>query len=66
MASTAKRISAREAREHVESDGALLVCAYDDPAKFDKCHLEGAMPLREFESQVDSLRKDHEIIFYCE
>ena len=49
----------------MESNSAMLVCAYDSEEKFEQNHLKGAIPLVEFESQVDSLPKDREIIFYC-
>ncbi|NIP23592.1 MAG: ArsR family transcriptional regulator, partial [candidate division Zixibacteria bacterium] len=35
------RISSQEARQKVLSEGALLVCAYDDDDKFENNHLEG-------------------------
>ncbi|HUG90459.1 MAG TPA: hypothetical protein VML55_06480 [Planctomycetaceae bacterium] len=64
---TARRISAQETRAHMESDqhDTLLVCAYDSPAKSEENHLEGAISLQEFESQVDELDRDREIVFYC-
>lgn len=65
MSAGAERIGPREAREDVESNGALLVCAYDDPAKFDQNHLEGAISLEEFKSRADTIPGDREIIFYC-
>jgi rhodanese-related sulfurtransferase len=65
MAHTAERIEPREARRKVEAGEALLVCAYDSREKFDQNHLEGAIPLQEFESQVDTIPKDREIFFYC-
>ena len=37
------RISPQEARQKVTSGQALLVCAYDDPDKFQQNHLEGAL-----------------------
>ncbi|MEX0704075.1 MAG: rhodanese-like domain-containing protein [Planctomycetales bacterium] len=60
------RISPKEAKQHLSAEpGALLVCAYDDPEKFRQNHLEGSIPLDEFESRADSLDKDRELIFYC-
>ena len=64
MAINAPRIGPREAHQHIES-GAMLVCAYDSDEKFRQNHLEGAVSLEEFRSQVDSLPKDREVIFYC-
>jgi hypothetical protein len=65
MAHIAERIGPQEARQHVASGQALIVCAYDSQEKFDQNHLEGAIPLSEFESQVDALPKERELIFYC-
>jgi len=60
-----KRISAEEARRKLRSGQALLVCAYEDEAKFRKLQLEGAISLNEFKSRLSSLSRDQEIIFYC-
>jgi len=66
MAHQAERISPQQAHEQLESaPGALLVCAYDSEAKFQQNHLEGAISLQEFKSQVEDIPKDREIIFYC-
>ena len=43
---------------------ALLVCAYEDEAKFKMLQLEGAISLSEFKSKLPSLAKDQEIVFY--
>lgn len=59
------RIRADEAHAHVESGDALLVCGYDDPKKFEKNHLAGALSLSEFEARAGEIPKDQEIIFYC-
>ncbi|MBW3596708.1 MAG: rhodanese-like domain-containing protein [Planctomycetes bacterium] len=61
----AQRIGPQEAKQHVESGDALLVCAYDSDEKFQKNRLEGAISLDDFRSQADSVPKDREIIFYC-
>lgn len=65
MADTVERISPEEAHEHMQSDDALLVCAYDDPNKCDQFQLAGAMSLHQFRLQGDLVSKDKEIIFYC-
>jgi hypothetical protein len=65
MPAIAERISAREARSRVDSDEALLVCAYDDDEKCRKYYLDGAIPMSEFREMEDSLPRDREIIFYC-
>jgi hypothetical protein len=66
MVTAIERISPQQAYAHLESDAdTLLVCAYDSAEKFQQNHLEGAMSLHEFLSQVDTILKDREIIFYC-
>lgn len=59
------RVSPQEARKKVESEGALLVCAYDSEEKFNQMHLEGAMSLAEFSRSQENLSRDREVIFYC-
>ena len=61
----AEKIGPKEARQHMDDNDALLVCAYDDQEKFENNHLEGAMSLSEFKSHAGSLSKDRELIFYC-
>lgn len=66
MAGLVERISPPEARQHMKAaPSAMLVCAYDDPEKFDQYHLEGAISLNEFETLEDGIPRDREIIFYC-
>jgi hypothetical protein len=62
---TTERVSPQQARQHVESGGALLVCAYDSEEKFQENRLEHAISLEQFKSRSGSLSKDREIIFYC-
>ena len=59
------RIEPREAKARIDSGAALFVCAYDDPEKFRKNHLKGALSLDQFHSREPALAKDAEIIFYC-
>ena len=59
------RISVQETRRKVSSGEALLVCAYDNAEKFQNNHLEGARSFSDFESNLPSLSKDQEIVFYC-
>jgi rhodanese-related sulfurtransferase len=59
------RISVQETRQKASSGKALLVCAYDDADKFQNNHLEGAISFSEFQSDLPSLAKDQEVIFYC-
>ncbi len=65
MANKAERIDVEQARRDVQSGGALLVCGYEEPEKFEQNHLQGAMSLSDFESQIDSIPREQEIIFYC-
>jgi hypothetical protein len=58
------RISAEAAHQHMVDDDALLVCAYNNPQKFEQNHLAGAISLDDFRAQADSLPKDKEVIFY--
>ncbi len=59
------RVSPAEIYQKVKEGRALLVCAYEDEAKFKKLQLEGAISLNAFKSRLPSLSKDQEIIFYC-
>ncbi|HET8926159.1 MAG TPA: hypothetical protein VFN26_24460 [Candidatus Acidoferrum sp.] len=57
-----ERISAQQAR--AKGNQALLVCAYEDEAKYQKFNLAGSISLAAFQSRVASLPKTQEIIFY--
>jgi rhodanese-related sulfurtransferase len=59
------RISPQQTHRHLESSTAVLVCAYDSAEKCRNYHLDGAIPLAEFESRMQSIPKDKELIFYC-
>jgi hypothetical protein len=60
------RIDVAEARRKVNSEGAILVCAYDDEAKCRTMNLEGSVSLTAFRSKLSAaLPRDQEIIFYC-
>ncbi len=62
----AERITVEQARHDLDSPaGTLLVCGYDDDAKFAKYRIEEAIPLSEFRTREASIPKDREIIFYC-
>ena len=58
------RVTPEEIYEKVKSGKALLVCAYEDEAKFKRMQLEGAISFNEFKSKLSSIVKDQEIIFY--
>jgi len=60
-----KRISPEEVYQKLNSGETILVCAYEDDAKFRKMQLRGAISLNEFKSKLPSLGRDQEIVFYC-
>ena len=59
------RKSSKEAHKKVKAGEAILVCGYDDEAKFKAFRLEMAIPVSEFRKKLGTLSKDQEIIFYC-
>lgn len=59
------RVPPREAYEKVKAGQALLVCAYESDARFEKFHLEGAISFNEFKARFPSLPVTQEVIFYC-
>jgi hypothetical protein len=59
-----KRISSKEVYRKLKAGEALLVCAYEDEAKFKMMQLDGAISFHQFISRLPSLKKDQEIIFY--
>ena len=63
-AQVTQRISVNEAKARTASGKALLVCAYDDNY-CSNLMLPGAIKKSQFESRINSLPKDAEIIFYC-
>ena len=62
--SQVEKISPQEAHKHVSSGTALLICAYESDEKFARFHLDGAIPLSQFESASATVPKDKELIFY--
>jgi rhodanese-related sulfurtransferase len=60
-----KRVPPEEVFQNLKAGKALLVCAYEDDAKFKKMQLQGAISLNEFKSKLPSLAKNQEIVFYC-
>jgi len=58
-------ITPSQAREEVETNDALLVCAYESEEKFKSNALQGAISLHNFKRKEASLPKEKEIIFYC-
>jgi hypothetical protein len=61
----AVRIGPEEAYRHVKSGEAILVCAYEDEATFQKMRLDMAISLGEFQKLLPGIPKEREIIFYC-
>ena len=59
------RITVGEARERVAAGKALLVCAYDDPARCAPILLAGSLTMQEFRARRASLPREQEIVFYC-
>ena len=59
------RITPQDAHARVSAGQALLVCAYEDPARFAELRLEGAISIQEFRARRRTLPRDREIIFYC-
>jgi hypothetical protein len=60
-----ERISPKEVYQKLKSGTVLLVCAYEDEARFKNMQLEGAISLSEFKSKLPALAKDQEVVFYC-
>ncbi len=59
------RVTPQETFQKLRAGKALLVCAYDSDDQFKSLHLVGAISLSEFRTELSSLPKDQEIIFYC-
>ena len=59
------RITPQEAHSRVIAGKALLVCAYEDPARYSEFRLEGSISIDEFRARRGTLPRDQEIIFYC-
>lgn len=62
MAKQSPRIDVAEAREKI-SEGALLVCAYDDEQKCASMKLDGSITRQQLER--DKPGTDTEIVLYC-
>ena len=60
-----ERIGPEEVNKKLKTGSVLLVCAYDDEEKFRMFHIEGALSFSQFKSQLPSLSKEQEIVFYC-
>jgi len=43
----------------------LVVCADADPEKCARMKINGSLSLKEFESRLDSIPRNREIVFFC-
>jgi hypothetical protein len=59
-----ERISAQQAHAKTKANQALLVCAYEDDAKYQRLNLDGSISFASLQSRAASLPKTQEIIFY--
>jgi len=59
------RVSPAEIYQKVKDGKTLLVCGYEEDAKFKQMRLEGAISFAEFKGRLASLSKDQDIVFYC-
>ena len=59
------RVTPAEVYPRVKDGKTLLVCGYEDDAKFKVMHLEGAISFWDFKARLASLSKDQDIVFYC-
>jgi hypothetical protein len=59
------RVTPAEIYPRIQAGETLLVCAYENEAKFRRMRLQGAISLAEFTSRLSTLPLDQEIVFYC-
>jgi hypothetical protein len=59
-----ERISVQQANAKTKANQALLVCAYEDDAKYQRLNLDGSISFASLQSRAASLPKTQEIIFY--
>ncbi len=59
------RITPKEAREKAKAGRTLLVCGYEDEAKFKPIALEDSISFGEFKQKLPTISKDQDITFYC-
>jgi len=64
MSSFIERLNPAQAKDHVQSKGAVLVNAYEDQAQYEKTRLPDAKSLADFRTGLSGA-KEEEIIFYC-
>ena len=59
-----RRISVQEAHAKTKANQALLVCAYEDEAKYRMLNLDESICFAGLQSRAAALPKTQEIIFY--
>lgn len=59
------RVKPEEVYKKLQQGKILLVCAYDDEAKYKRLQLKGSISMSEFKTKLPALSMDQEIIFYC-
>jgi hypothetical protein len=59
-----QRISVQQAHAKTKANQALLVCAYEDEAKYQRLNLDGSISFASLQSAAASMPKTQEIIFY--
>jgi pyridoxal biosynthesis lyase PdxS len=64
-ADAAELIAVDEAHKKVNTEQALLVCAYDSDEAFNKMRLQNAIALSEFKAKLSGVDMAEMIIFYC-
>ena len=60
-----RRVTPQEIYARVQSGETLLVCAYNDDAKFRRLRLKDAISYIDLEFRLATLSQDQEIVFYC-
>ena len=60
-----ERISVSEAREKMDRQDALLVCAYEDREKCRSFGIEESISHPELEEKADTLSPSRHLVFFC-
>ena len=58
------RITPEKVYKKLQQGQILLVCAYDDEAKYRRLQLERSISMNEFKTKLPTLSMDQEIVFY--
>ena len=59
------RVTPQEVHPRVLTGEALLVCAYEDDARFRAQHLAGAISYNAFIANLAGISRSRELVFYC-